>query len=446
MTDTLHRTNTTAVILAAGLGTRMKSQLPKALHRLGNRPMINHLIETARHVFDNIIVVVGPDMPQLEKAVHPYKTLVQTERLGTAHAANIARDYFGTGDVAILYADNPLITAETMRNLLNARHNNATLGLLGMRPVNPGKYGRIVEENGRVKRIVEYKDATEQERQIGLCNAGVMCAHADDFRQWLSSVKNNNAQQEFYLTDVVAMAASQGNVQCIEAPESELAGINSRSELAQAEATLQHRLRQQALDNGVTLVAPETVFFSTDTVIEPDVVIEPNVFFGPKVTVKTGAIIRAFSHLEGATVHQEAVIGPYARLRPGSVCEAHSHVGNFVELKNTHLGEGAKANHLTYLGDASIGKETNIGAGTITCNYDGVFKHQTSIGERSFIGSDAILVAPVTIGDDTLIAAGSVITENVSTGDMAFGRARQTVKAGRGLEMKQNLKAKKEQN
>lgn len=443
MTDSTHRT--TAIILAAGLGTRMKSRLPKALHRLGNQPMINHLITTARQVFDDVVVVTGPDMLELEKAVHPFKTVIQVERLGTAHAANTARDLFGTGDVAILYADNPLITAETMQRLLEARRKGASLALLGMRPAEPGRYGRIVEDHGRVVKIIEFKDATEEERRITLCNAGVMCAGADDFRTWLAGVRNDNAQGEYYLTDVVEMAAKAGPVVCVEASEAELAGVNSRSELARAEATLQTRLRNAAMDAGVTLVAPETVFFSIDTIIDADVTVEPNVFFGPGVRVRSGALIRAFSHLEGCEVGEGAMIGPYARLRPGTLCAAQTHVGNFVELKNVELGEGAKANHLTYLGDASIGSGTNVGAGTITCNYDGVFKHRTTIGERVFVGSDSILVAPVTIGDDALIAAGSVITSDVPPGDLALGRARQTLKSGQGLQIKQSLKARKEQ-
>ncbi|AQS90762.1 bifunctional N-acetylglucosamine-1-phosphate uridyltransferase/glucosamine-1-phosphate acetyltransferase [Gluconobacter albidus] len=443
MTDTTHRT--TAIILAAGLGTRMKSSLPKALHRLGNQPMINHLITTARQVFDNVVVVTGPDMPELEQAVSPFRTVTQTQRLGTAHAANAARDLFGDGDIAVLYADNPLITAETMESLLAARRQGASLALLGMRPAVPGRYGRIIEDHGKVVKIVEFKDASEDERGITLCNAGVMCAGAEDFRNWLEEVRNENAQGEYYLTDVVEMAAKAGSVVCVEAPEDELAGVNSRSELARAEATLQTRLRNAAMDAGVTLVAPDTVFFSTDTVLEADVTVEPNVFFGPGVTVHSGALIRAFSHLEGCTVGEGAMIGPYARLRPGTVCAAHTHVGNFVELKNVELGEGAKANHLTYLGDTSVGRGTNVGAGTITCNYDGVFKHRTVIGERVFVGSDAILVAPVTIGDDALVAAGSVITDDVPAGDLALGRTRQTLKSGRGLQIKQSLKARKEQ-
>ncbi|GBR54479.1 bifunctional N-acetylglucosamine-1-phosphate uridyltransferase [Neokomagataea thailandica NBRC 106555] len=423
----------------------MKSRLPKALHRLANRPMINHLIDTVQQVADDIVVVVGPDMPALEKAAHPHRSVVQTERLGTGHAARTAEPFFGEGDVIILNADNPLISSETLHNLLSARKNGAALAMLGMRPKDPARYGRVVEANGNVQRIVEYKDATDEERGIGLCNAGAFCASAQDLRVWLSQIDNKNAQNEYYLTDVVALAAQSRTVQCVVADEAELAGVNSRAELAQVEHSIQQRLRAAAMANGATLVAPETVFFSADTVIETDVTIEPNVFFGPGVTVRSDSIIRAFSHLENCTIGEAVSIGPYARIRPGTICEKGSHVGNFVELKNVTLGAGAKANHLTYLGDASIGAATNIGAGTITCNYDGVFKHRTTIGANGFIGSNAILVAPVNIGDEALIAAGSVITANVSDGAMAFGRARQTEKTERGRETMTALRKKKEQ-
>lgn len=435
----------TAIILAAGLGTRMKSRLPKALHRLANRPMINHLVDTVQQVADHVVVVVGPDMPALEKAVAPHATVTQTERLGTGHAARTAEPLFGDGDVIILNADNPLITSATLQQLFHARQEGASLAMLGMCPVDPARYGRVIEDNNAVQRIVEYKDATDEERNIGLCNAGAFCASSTDLRRWLSQISNDNAQKEYYLTDVVALAAAEGNVRCVIADESELAGVNSRAELARVEHSVQQRLRAEAMANGVTLVAPDTVFFSADTQIESDVVIEPNVFFGPGVTIRSHALIRAFSHLESCTVKESATIGPYARLRPGTICEAGSHVGNFVELKNVTLGAGAKANHLTYLGDASIGDATNIGAGTITCNYDGVFKHRTTIGAQSFIGSNAILVAPVSIGDDALIAAGSVITDDVTSGAMAFGRARQTEKPERGRETMAALRKKKEQ-
>ncbi|CAI9119655.1 bifunctional UDP-N-acetylglucosamine diphosphorylase/glucosamine-1-phosphate N-acetyltransferase GlmU [Brytella acorum] len=440
------RRPTTAVILAAGLGTRMRSSLPKAQHLLGGRPMIAHLIATAKEVFDHIVVVVGPGMDEMARLCAPHAIVVQENRLGTGHAARQAADLFGSGDVAVLYADNPLITASTMRRLLDARRTPGTvLALLAMRPHEPGRYGRVVTDDERVLRIVEWKDATDEERGIGLCNAGVLCADAEDLRQWLSDIRADNAQKEYYLTDVVALAARNGTVRCVEAPEAELAGINSRAELARAEGTLQTRLRDAALDAGVTLVAPETVFFSADTVLESDVVVEPHVVFGPGVIVRSGAKVRAFSHLEGCEVRAGALIGPYARLRPGTVCEENSHVGNFVELKAVRLGEGAKANHLTYLGDASIGPRTNVGAGTITCNYDGYFKHRTDIGADAFIGSDAILVAPVTIGDGALIAAGSVITHDVAPDALALGRARQVDKPGAAKVLRETLKTRKEQ-
>ncbi|GBR08295.1 bifunctional N-acetylglucosamine-1-phosphate uridyltransferase [Acetobacter oeni LMG 21952] len=352
----------------------------------------------------------------------------------------------------MLYADNPLISAETMERLLATQRagtgpDRADLALLAMRPADPGRYGRVITDaDGTVREIVEWADATEAERAVGLCNAGVLCAEAGRFREWLHKVGNANAKGEYYLTDVVAVARSEGGiVHAVEAPESELRGINSRVELAEAEAIVQHRLRREAMLSGVTLTAPETVFFSFDTVLEPDVTVQPNVVFGPGVTVRSGAEIRAFSHLEGCEVGPRALVGPYARLRPGSTLGEASHVGNFVELKATTLGAGAKANHLTYLGDSSIGAGTNVGAGTITCNYDGVFKHRTTIGENAFIGSDSILVAPVTIGDGALIAAGSVITRDVETDSLAVARSTQVNKPGRAARFRAALRAKKEQ-
>lgn len=423
----------------------MRSTLPKAMHPLGGQPMILHLLATAQQVFERIVVVIGPGMEHLAALCEPHRVVVQEERLGTGHAARTAEAYFGEGDVAVLYADNPLITATTMENLLTARADrDAALALVAMQPADPGRYGRVVLRDGNVDAIVEWKDASRAQRAIGLCNAGVICAPAADLRRWLNDLTPDNAQSEYYLTDCVAAAAREGSVTYIEAPEAELAGVNSRSELARAEAALQKRLRDQLFDAGVTLVAPETVFLSIDTLIEPDVIIEPNVVIGAGVTIRSGATIRAFSHLEGCDVGKDAVIGPYARLRPGTHCGAQSHVGNFVELKNVTLGIGAKANHLTYLGDATIGARTNIGAGTITCNYDGVFKHRTAIGENAFIGSDSILVAPVQVGDGALVAAGSVITENVPEGAAAFGRARQTNKDDRGREIRAALLARKE--
>ena len=436
----------TAVLLAAGLGTRMKSSHPKAMQSLGGRPMLAHLLANAAEVFDRLVVVIGPDMEEVAELAAPYPVVVQQERLGTAHAALQAEAWFGDGDVAVLYADNPLISAETLNRLLEERRKpDVGLALLAMRPADPARYGRVVAQDGNVERIVEWADATPEERAIDLCNAGVLCADAVDFRRWLHNVRNDNAKGEYYLTDVVDLAVADNvQVRAVEAAEDELRGVNSRAELAQAEAALQTRLRNKAMENGVTLVAPETVFLSADTQIEADVLIEPNVFFGPGVTVQSGAVIRAFSHLEGCEVQANAIIGPYARIREGTTIGASARVGNFVELKATTLGEGSKANHLTYLGNAEIGSRTNIGAGTITCNYDGVFKHTTTIGDKAFIGSDSIIVAPVSIGNDALVAAGSVITQNVPDEALAFGRAQQVNKAEMGRLFKERLQAKKE--
>lgn len=438
----------TAVLLAAGLGTRMKSAMPKAMQPLAGRPMLAHLIASAAEVFDRIVVVVGPGMEDVERLAAPHATVVQHDRLGTAHAALQAEALFGEGDVAVLYADNPLITPETLRRLVETRRNGgADLALLAMRPKDPARYGRVVVgDDGLVERIVEWSDASADERAIDLCNAGVLCAAAGPFRAWLHAVRDDNAKREFYLTDVVSIARADGGaVRAVEAPEAELRGVNSRVELAEAEAAVQSRLRRLAMEGGVTLLAPETVFFSFDTVIEPDVTVQPNVVFGPGVTVRGGAEIRAFSHLEGCEVGAGSLVGPYARLRPGTTLGRGAHVGNFVELKATTLGDGAKANHLTYLGDSSIGARTNVGAGTITCNYDGVFKHRTTIGANVFVGSDSILVAPVSIGDDAMIAAGSVITQDVEGGAMAIARSAQTTKPGWATRFRNKLAAKKGQ-
>lgn len=429
----------TALILAAGLGTRMRSRLPKAMHPIAGRPMVQHLLAAASQVFDQAVVVVGPDMPGLEKAVAPHATVVQAERLGTGHAALQGAGLLegSGGDVAVLYADNPLITVDTLKRLVAARAQ-AGLALVAMRPANPGQYGRVITNAaGDVERIVEWADATEAEREVGLCNAGVVCAPAAELFALLRQVRNDNAKGEYYLTDIVALAVAAGKrVVAVESPEAELRGINSRAELAGAEAEAQQAMRAAAMAGGATLIQPESVVLSWDTRIGQDVTIGPNVVFGPGVTVEDGVEIRAFSHLEGCVVKTGAVIGPFARLRPGTVVEQDAHVGNFVELKAALLGRGAKANHLSYLGDATIGAGANIGAGTITCNYDGVNKHRTVIGEGAFIGSDTALVAPVTIGDRALVAAGSVVVEDVPADAMALARGRQVNKPGRGFKGK----------
>jgi bifunctional UDP-N-acetylglucosamine pyrophosphorylase/glucosamine-1-phosphate N-acetyltransferase len=428
-----------AILLAAGLGTRMKSALPKALHPIAGRPMLRHLLASVEAAFDRAVVVVGPEMPALEKAAAPHPTAVQAERLGTGHAALQAAPVLDgfEGDVAVLYADNPLIGAETMRRLRAARAD-AGLVLLAMRPADPAKYGRVITDAaGAVSRVVEWADAGEAERAVGLCNAGVVCAAAGDLFRWLRAVRNDNAKGEYYLTDIVAIAAAEGvRVAAVEAPEAELRGINSRAELADAEAEVQRRLRRAAMEGGATLIQPESVVLSHDTRLGQDVAIGPNVVFGPGVAVEDGVEIRAFSHLEGCVVRAGAVVGPFARLRPGTVIEREAHVGNFVELKAAVLGAGAKANHLSYLGDAEIGAGANIGAGTITCNYDGVAKHRTEIGEGAFIGSDTALVAPVKVGARALVGAGSVITEDVPDDAMAVARGRQANKPGRGFKGK----------
>ena len=420
----------TAVIIAAGLGTRMKSALPKAAHKLGGREMLRHLTIAAEEVFARVVVVVGPDMPALEALAAPHGVVVQAERLGTAHAARQAEEQFGEGLVAVFYADNPLLSPATMQSLLaRAKAGDAGLVLLAMTPPDPGKYGRLVMENGYVSRIVEYADAAPAERLITLCNAGGLVGKAADMRRWLAAVKADNAKGEYYLTDIAALAQSEGvKVAALEAPYSECMGVNSRAELAAAEAVLQTRLRQAALDAGVSMLAPETVFFSADTALAPDVIIGPYVVFAPGVTVESGAEIKAFSHLEECFVAAGALIGPYARLRPGAHIGPGAHVGNFVEVKSATLGAGAKANHLSYLGDAEIGPGTNIGAGTITCNYDGKAKHKTKIGAKVFIGSNTALVAPISVGDGALVAAGSTLTGDVPPGTLALGRARQVNK------------------
>jgi bifunctional UDP-N-acetylglucosamine pyrophosphorylase/glucosamine-1-phosphate N-acetyltransferase len=424
---------TTAIILAAGRGTRMKSSLPKAMQPIAGRPMLSHLLSATTRAFDRSVVVIGPDMADLAAIAAPHETVVQAQRLGTAHAALQAAGLFGDGLVAVLYADNPLVCAATMRALVDRMAaGNAGLVLLGTTPPDPGRYGRLITSGSYVQRIVEYADASEAERAIPLCNAGVFLAHAADMATWLNAVRPDNAKGEFYLTDIVAIASAAGaKIAMVEAPFAACMGINTRAELAVAEATVQAALRAAAMDAGTAMPAPETVFFAADTAIGPDVTIGPYVVFGPGVTIRSGVEIKAFSHLEHCTVHEGAVVGPYARLRPGADIGAAAHIGNFCEIKASSIGAGAKVNHLSYIGDTDIGAGSNIGAGTITCNYDGKAKHKTKIGARAFIGSNTALVAPVTVGDGALVAAGSTITEDVDAGTMAIARSRQVQKPRR---------------
>ncbi len=427
-----------AIILAAGEGTRMRSDLAKPLHRIGGRPMVSHVIAAVLAAgAGRIAVVVGPDREDVgaeaRRAAPGASIHVQRERLGTAHAVLAARDALADApdDVVVAFADTPLVTAATFDALRAALGRGASVAVLGFEPADPAGYGRILTEAGRVVAIREEKEASAAERAVGLCNAGLMAIRGDRALALLESVGNANGRGEYYLTDVVAAAAGAGEgVALVTASPDEVLGVNDRAQLAAAEAALQARLRRDDMRDGATLIAPDTVFLSADTRLGRDVVVEPNVVFGPGVVVEARATIRAFSHLEGATVGEGAIVGPFARLRPGTRLGPDVHVGNFVEVKNSTLERGVKANHLAYLGDATVGAATNVGAGTITCNYDGAFKHRTTIGRDAFIGTNASLVAPVTIGDRAYVGSGSVITDDVPAEALAIGRGRQVVKPG----------------
>ena len=441
-----------AIILAAGSGTRMKSAIPKVMHPIAGQPMIAHLLQALEPLRPAAtVVVIGPQMNDVARTVAPAETVVQDPPLGTGDAVRAAlRALDGRltpqgdiDDVLVLYGDTPLLRSATLARLL-AEQDQAPAGILlaGMRPADPGPYGRLVSAPDRgILRIVEAADATPEESAIGLCWGGLMLIRARHICELVEALDRNNAKREFYLTAIVGLATDKG-LQCraVELPAEELIGINTRGELAEAEALIQWRLRRAAMDAGVTLVAPETVYLSADTQIGSDVVVEPNVTFGPGVTVGEGARIRSFSHLEGAVVGAGAIVGPFARLRPGAVLEDEVHVGNFVEVKAARLGTGAKANHLTYIGDAEVGARSNIGAGTITCNYDGFNKHRTTIGEGVFIGSNTALVAPVTVGDGAYVAAGSIVTREVPADALTIARGRQVDKPGRAAEIRSRLR------
>ncbi|MBM9595339.1 bifunctional UDP-N-acetylglucosamine diphosphorylase/glucosamine-1-phosphate N-acetyltransferase GlmU [Roseitranquillus sediminis] len=421
------------IVLAAGQGTRMKSDLPKVLHTVAGAPLFVHALRAGDVLApERVVLVAGHGADAVKKAVADLdpapQVVTQDEQLGTAHAVLQAREALSgaTGDAIVLYGDTPFIRPETLERMTKARRAGAHVVVLGFHAADPGRYGRLILEEDQLERIVEWKDASETERAITLCNSGVVAADASVLFDLIDDVGNDNAAGEYYLTDIVAAARRRGlTATAVFCDEAETMGVNSRSDLAVAEAAFQDRARATALEDGVTLVAPETVFLSHDTVIGRDVVVEPHVVFGPGVTVETGATIRAFSHLEGCHVGSGAIVGPYARLRPGAELSNDVRVGNFVEIKNAEIGDGAKVNHLTYIGDASIGARTNVGAGTVTCNYDGVLKHRTEIGADVFIGSDTMLVAPVRVGDGAMTATGSVVTSDVPDGAMAVGRARQ---------------------
>ena len=423
-----------ALILAAGKGTRMKSDLHKVLHPIAGRPMLGHLIDAVDRLgAARKLVVTGAGREQVEAFVAPLGVEVATQepQLGTAHAVQrgeaALKDF--DGDVLILYGDVPLVPVETMRRMLDRLNGDdaPVAVVLGFRPVDALAYGRILARgDGTIDDMIEYKDATTEQRAIDLCNSGLLAAKGRDLWRLLALVGNDNAAGEYYLPDIVKIARAEGGRSIvIEAEPWEVAGVNSRAELATVETDWQRRRRLAAMADGATLIAPETVWFSHDTHIGRDVVIEPHVFFGPKVNIGDGVVIHGFSHIEGASVQAGAEIGPFARLRPGAEIGEGAKIGNFVEVKNGRFGKGAKANHLSYIGDAEVGAKANIGAGTITCNYDGFLKYRTVIGEGAFIGSNSALVAPVTIGDGAMVAAGSVITRNVETDSLAIARAKQ---------------------
>ncbi|RWB98347.1 bifunctional UDP-N-acetylglucosamine diphosphorylase/glucosamine-1-phosphate N-acetyltransferase GlmU [Mesorhizobium sp.] len=438
-----------SVILAAGEGTRMKSAVPKVLHPIAGLPMVAHVVKAAEAAGSgDLALVIGHGADEMRKATQKFapkaETFVQDKRLGTAHAALAARDAISKGydDILVMFGDTPLIDPEVLTAARLKLAEGAAVVVVGFRTSNPSGYGRLIEKDGKLVAIREEKDCTDEEKKITFCNGGLMAVAGKHALQLLDQVGNDNAKGEYYLTDIVEIAGGQGlDVIAAEAGFENVLGINNRAELAAAEGIWQARRRREAMLSGVSLIAPETVFFSHDTEIGADTIVEPNVWFGPGVTIATGARIHAFSHIEGATIASNCDVGPFARLRPGSDLKQKAKVGNFCEVKQATVEEGAKVNHLTYIGDARVGAGANIGAGTITCNYDGYSKFFTDIGEGAFVGSNSSLVAPVTIGKGGYIASGSVITESVPDDGLAFGRARQRTLPGKGKELRERFAA-----
>jgi bifunctional UDP-N-acetylglucosamine pyrophosphorylase / glucosamine-1-phosphate N-acetyltransferase len=429
----------------------MKSDKPKVLHQIANRSMLGHVLAVVTEAgATQVAVVIGPDREdsanEVRKTLPEARTFVQRERLGTAHAVLSARDALATksDDVLIAYADTPLVKPSTFTTLRAPLAEDAAVVVMAFEAKDPTGYGRVLTSGADVLAIREHRDASEEERKVTLCNGGLMAIRGDVALTLLDKVENKNAKGEFYLTDIVEIARALGLKTAVAVvSEEEIHGVNDRVQLAAAERMIQERLREAAMVSGVTLIAPETVFFSHDTKLGRDVVVEPNVVFGPGVTVEDGVVIHSFSHLEGTHVSSGASVGPYARLRPGAMIGEKAKVGNFVEIKNTKLGVGAKVNHLTYLGDAIVGAETNIGAGTITCNYDGFGKYRTEIGEGAFIGSNSSLVAPITIGKGAFVGSGSVVTESIPDDALALGRGRQVTKEGWAAEFRAKARAAK---
>jgi len=438
------------IILAAGQGTRMNSEVPKVLHQIGGAALLHHTLATALALDPaRIVVVTGHGTESVAESARGYcdtvQTVLQDPQLGTAHAVAQAAPCLQdtAGEAIVVYADSPMIRETTLRAMLDARQRYGVV-VLGFDARDPGRYGRLITSGDDLLAIREWKDASAAERALTLCNSGVVCADAATLVSLVAEVGNANASGEYYLTDIVELARARGlSAGVVLCDEAETLGVNTRAQLAEAEAAFQARARAEALENGVTLTAPETVFFALDTHVGRDAVIGPNVIFGPGVTVESGAEIKGFCHLEGCHISRGATVGPFARLRPGAELAEDAHVGNFVEIKNATLGEGVKVGHLTYIGDADVGDFTNIGAGTVTCNYDGVMKHRTVIGKRAFIGSDTMLVAPVTVGDGAMTASGSVITEDVAPEALAIGRARQVTKPGLATRLFEKLRAQK---
>jgi bifunctional UDP-N-acetylglucosamine pyrophosphorylase/glucosamine-1-phosphate N-acetyltransferase len=438
-----------AVILAAGDSTRMKSSKSKVLHPVANRPMIAHVVEAvAKTDIDSVALVVGRNADEVAKAANvggiEIETYLQTERLGTGHAVLAARDAIARGydDIIVTYGDVPLQTAAPLKAARQALADGSDIVVIGFHTDKPSGYGRLLVKDGELIAIREEKDATDAERAVTWCNSGLMAINGRKALDLLARIGNSNAKGEYYLTDLVEIARSLGGrVTAVDAPEVEMTGANNRAELAVIERLWQERRRHELMISGVSMIAPETVFLSYDTVIGQDALIEPNVVFGPGAVIDGGAIIHAFSHIEGAHVSAGATVGPFARLRPGADLAEGSKVGNFCEVKNGKVGEGAKVNHLTYIGDARIGAGANIGAGTITCNYDGVNKSETVVGANAFVGSNSSLVAPVSIGDNAYVASGSVITSDVPADALAFGRAHQEIKPGRATALRERALA-----
>lgn len=426
------------VVLAAGEGTRMKSRLPKVLHKVAGRSMLGHVLEATRAAgATRTAVVVGPGREDVAveavRLVPDAAVYVQAERLGTAHAVLAARPALeaGADDVLVLYADTPLVRPETLALLRAPLAGGAAVAALGFEPEDPSGYGRLITFGDDLLAIREEKDASPEEKAIGFCNAGLMALSGAHALSLLDRIGNANAKGEYYLTDAVEIARAEGLATAAARAETdEVAGVNSRIQLAEAEAILQKRLRLAAMANGATLVAPETVFFSADTVLGRDVIVEPHVVFGPGVVVGDDVVVHSFCHLEGARLEAGVTIGPYARLRPGTQLDAGVRIGNFVETKASHIESGAKVNHLSYVGDAHVGAGANLGAGTITCNYDGFAKYRTQIGAGAFIGVNSALVAPVTIGAGAYVGTGAVITSDVPQDALAIARSRQVVKEG----------------